>query len=171
MLDSVSEIEGTLRGTAPGLVLFARLPSLAVGILLPTSEEIDFGHDIKSGPISLTVTPSELTLAASVLCKASSQDKGVDFDLQLNLGPVGADATISATMDWIGPMGLNAVTLQKVVLSVGIIYATFLEAGPSTLGVLADFQLDQAQDEVALVFGEDPKGKHETIGRSKPDDF
>lgn len=147
----------------PLLYLYVGGPDLTFNIALPTADSIDFGHGIKTGPITLTIDTKKfaLSLSASVTYTPLSGGGPLYFNVDLELDRLGASVSADATMEWNNPLDISReLTVKEVALKIGIIYEQFLTTGtPSTVGVLGKFQVGEETDEIALVFGDNPTGK------------
>ncbi|KAG5219351.1 chromosome segregation atpases protein [Salix suchowensis] len=101
-------------GRMSGILLSASLPDFALGISLPTSEIVDFGHDIKTLPIQILLNVKQRTLSVSAgIVYNPKGGSSLEFDLILVLGLLDASATLSAKMDWTNPLGLCPNSLFK----------------------------------------------------------
>ncbi|KAJ8456276.1 hypothetical protein ONZ45_g18787 [Pleurotus djamor] len=155
----VDAITGILKGGCPGIQMFANYPDFALGISLPTSEIIDFGRNIKTRPIEIVLNTRQRVLSVSSGIVYQPQGgSALEFDFWIELGLLGASATLRAKANWNNPLGLcPQLTIQEVALMIGLRYATFLIHGPNQLGISGRFKIGYASpNTITLIFGDDP---------------
>jgi hypothetical protein len=137
--------------------------SVNLDIFFP-APHISFGHGIVVDDISLEIILSgNPHFAISGGVKIPINHHGLlDFSLTLSIGLETAEVEGKLICEggWNNPFGISdKLTIDKVALDVGIVYATFLETGPNKLGFDGAFLIDNIAVNVVFVVKEIPSSK------------
>jgi hypothetical protein len=124
--------------SSPCVVMVISLQPNSFEAFFQLNGSVDLGHGITTQPFQAGVTMSDEQCILFVkfgIIVPVPKNANLTFSLELNVTEVSADATASMEGMWQDAFGVSGLSIGNVQLEVGIDYSTFLELGPSLLGL------------------------------------
>jgi hypothetical protein len=124
--------------SSPGIVMVIGLNQHSFEADFQFNGTVNLGHGITTDPIQAGVKMAEeqcLFFVDFGLTVAVPNQVPLDFSLELDVGELGANAIAQMNGMWSDAFGVSGLSIGDVQLQVEIIYETFLELGPSLLGL------------------------------------
>jgi hypothetical protein len=130
---------------------------LDISLTSLASVGLDLGRSVVTGPITIHIIMDKVPRLSVVTGAKIGQKDPLDFELQLDIGPLGISGTGHLQGGWENPMGLfPEITVgPDLALKLDVNYVT----GPSAFGFVGGMQVGKVDGQLAFEVSENPSGK------------
>ena len=168
VIDRIPQLEqllgGSLQGTVFRLGIDLGSKSVELGLTLPSARTITFSPTVRTGPVELAIqvgtTPADIAIriGAQLSITLPTQPQDLKLAMAIEAGALGVRAFGQMTSDWRDPCGVGEeVLVRNCTVDIGILYATFLETGPSEIGLGGEVTIGTKVFKGMMKISQDPK--------------